>query len=383
VNKVVPFTEGILATGGEFAQFQPKDVIKLIIKAYQLAEVAKDRPIQINQAIDAALITTNMHHTTYGLKMADKGAFDPITKLPIYGSTDSCTLQSRNNCFPLMIVLKRETKELFSEFTTIMEDVYNQSTSGNQRSDTEYKPISTAFDSDMSATWKLCGKGGAMKREIYPCHCCAIHDENIAIPNPKKCSRWCMDLHKDDENWQCYHHDILDDKNIEILKSKLEKLHKDISHIIPTINVLVSSSSLNINEDPREITDINQAYDPMSIHFDYHNEEVDKETVLDFSGKISDELSRRGVIPKGSLDTRVNMLRDYLSQEWLLSSISTSIKHSEKCSDKFFLSLIDCVPCILHLENRTGLKIFSMILRESLNNAIEGNIFTVIMSEQS
>jgi hypothetical protein len=64
-----------------------------------------------------------------------------------------------------------------------MRDVFNQSTNACDSNMDEYKPIKTAFDSDMSATWKLCGRGGAMKRELYPCHCCAIHDENISIPN--------------------------------------------------------------------------------------------------------------------------------------------------------------------------------------------------------
>jgi hypothetical protein len=71
-----------------------------------------------------------------------------------------------------------------------------------------HNPIATAFDSDMSATWKLCGKGGAMKRDLYTCHCCAIHDDLIAVPNSENCSKWCQELHKDETNWQCYHHDI-------------------------------------------------------------------------------------------------------------------------------------------------------------------------------
>jgi uncharacterized protein len=282
-SRIVPFKEGTLETGGEYAKFDPVNVMNLMIKAYNLNEVAKYRSIKINQAIDAALITTNMHHTTYGLKMIDKAAYDPVTKRLIYASTDSSTLQSRNNCFPLMIVLRRETKELLQEFTPIMKEVHNQSVSGPYNFLSPYFPIKTAFDSDMSATWKLCGKGGAMKRELYPCHCCAIHDSNIALPNHENCSRWCNELHADDPNWKCYHHELLDERNVEKLRVTLQTLSTEISHIIPDITRRDCISRMNSKEDPRAMVDKNQANDPMSIHFDYNNPIIEKITIFEYS----------------------------------------------------------------------------------------------------
>jgi hypothetical protein len=130
--------------------------------------------------------------------MADRAALDPFTGRLIYGSKDSTsTLQSRNNCFPLMIVMKKETKELFSELTQIMKDVFDQSTNAQDIIPGLHNPFATAFESDMSATWKLCGRGGAMKRELYPCHCCARHDGLIAVPNLENCSKMCQELHRD------------------------------------------------------------------------------------------------------------------------------------------------------------------------------------------
>jgi hypothetical protein len=379
----VPFKEGMLDTGGEFAQFQPKDVIDLMITSYKLTEISKKRPIKINQAIDAALITTNMHHTTYGLKMADRAALDPFTGRLIYGSKDCSTLQSRNNCFPLMIVLKKETKELFGEFTEIMRDVFNQSTNGPKIIQGFHNPIDTAFDSDMSATWKLCGKGGAMKRELYPCHCCAVNDQLIAVPNSEICSKWCKELHNDEVKWKCYHHDILDSNNVNNLRVNLENLQQEISHVIPSLNEVLNLSKMDVNEDPRAMVDVNQANDPMSIHFHYKNESICQDILFSFSNQISDELILRDITPHGTLDSRVGKLKDCLTQEWLLRTITASINHSEKQSDKTFLKLIDFVPCILHLENRTGIKLFSMILREGLQNALDKSIYNNIRSQQA
>jgi hypothetical protein len=93
-NQIVP---GVLETGGVYAKFEPVHLMNLMIKAHNLAEVAKYQSIKINQAIDATLITTKMHHTTYSLKMTDTAAYDPVSKILVYGSADSSTFQSRNN----------------------------------------------------------------------------------------------------------------------------------------------------------------------------------------------------------------------------------------------------------------------------------------------
>jgi hypothetical protein len=99
-----------------------------------------------------------MHHTMYGFKMADKAAHNPITGRLIYCYSESSTLQSKNKCFPLMIVLKQKSKELMKEFTPIMKEVFDQSTNNKNIASGKFNTIETAFDSDMSATWKLFGR---------------------------------------------------------------------------------------------------------------------------------------------------------------------------------------------------------------------------------
>jgi len=39
------------------------------------------------------------------------------------------------------------------------------------------------------------------------------------------------------------------------------------------------------------------------------------------------------------------------------------------------IALINNVPCILHLENRTGLKIFTTVVQKGLSRALSGNLF--------
>jgi hypothetical protein len=121
------------------------------------------------------------------------------------------------------------------------------------------------------------------------------------------------------------------------------------------MNQRIISSKTNYNEDPRRLVDANQQKNSFSIHFDYDNENVTSQQLTQFSTIVADELDLRGLIIGATLTSRVETLRDCLTQEWLLRSIATSIHHSDRCSDKPFLSLIDYVPCILHLENRKGI----------------------------
>jgi len=59
-----------------------------------------------------------------------------------------------------------------------------------------------------------------------------------------------------------------------------------------------------------------------------------------------------------------------------------ALHHGKKIeSSKAFLSLHDAVPCILHLENRVGLKFFTMQLCAGLSNAISGNTFSVLTAQ--
>lgn len=73
--------------GGEFAKFQSKDGVKLMLCGNQFLEQESTvRSIKINQAIDGAQISTRTHHTTIGFKMANKSAKDPRTREFIYAS---------------------------------------------------------------------------------------------------------------------------------------------------------------------------------------------------------------------------------------------------------------------------------------------------------
>ena len=63
-----------------------------------------------------------------------------------------------------------------------------------------------------------------------------------------------------------------------------------------------------------------------------------------------------------------------LRAEKKLRRLTSDLKHRDHQEGALFC-LIQAVPCILHLENCVGLKIFTMILLEGLSNAKKGRIY--------
>ena len=67
-------------------------------------------------------------------------------------------------------------------------------------------------------------------------------------------------------------------------------------------------------------------------------------------------------------------MREWLEQEWLLNRLEEGLRLAEKGSDKALYTLINALPCILHMENRVGLKILTRVLTVGVSNACKGDI---------
>jgi len=58
-------------------QWDPRHLLAGMISAYQLTEVAKDRPMEVHIAINGANLSRNWNHLTAGAKQGDNAAFCP------------------------------------------------------------------------------------------------------------------------------------------------------------------------------------------------------------------------------------------------------------------------------------------------------------------
>ena len=84
---------------GEYVEFEPDELLVLVIEAFGLTEIAKERPIRINLAIDGAQLSKRMTHVTMGFKINDPAALCPFTGRPLFMSHDNQIMQSRKLCF--------------------------------------------------------------------------------------------------------------------------------------------------------------------------------------------------------------------------------------------------------------------------------------------
>jgi len=69
-------------------------------------------------------------------------------------------------------------------------------------------------------------------------------------------------------------------------------------------------------------------------------------------------------------------------KEYSIHKLRIALQHGKKINtSNLFISLHDAIPCILHLENRVGLKFFTMLLCAGLSNALSGNTFSVMTAQ--
>jgi hypothetical protein len=232
----------------------------------------------------------------------------------------------------------------------------------------------------VSATWKIRGVGGAAKRDTHPCHCCPITSADLAVPNGELCERWCKENHADLPDWFCYHKDFLSEERTEELEQEMAELATKIGDLVPNIDEIRESSAIRTDEDPR-YGRANSNKDNTSIHFDFNQPEVRGEQRTGFADAVSEDLLLRGLGVQGTLEERCTRLKTSLEMEWLHKEISDAIAHGNKAKVNALFTLLDTVPCILHMENRCGLKIITMLLIEGLSNALKAVTFEDIDSE--
>lgn len=372
-----PYEHGYLASGGKFVRFCPKQVVKHALESFRLTDAAKQRNVSIAQSFDGANLTKKLCHTTYGIKVTDRQAISPFTNRPIFASAEECSVQSRNHNLPIMIVMRNETKEIVQGFQETMKVVSafgtDESTLG-----AEFKPLKMAFNSDLSAGWKIRGIGGAAKRENMPCHCCAILSDDLAAPNNVQCSKFCRELHTEREGWKCYHQPFLSEEYTSTLEDDLNSMQSVIGELLPNMDRLYKETKVHTREDPRYTNNTNTK-DPLSIHFDVAS--VDREERAAYSSVVNQGLELRNLPVTGRLLDRQERLRISMETEYKYRQLRNALHHGRRSEAHAIVKLHETVPCILHMENRAGLKIITMLLLEGLDNALKGNLYEATPSE--
>jgi hypothetical protein len=106
---------------GKGLKFCEARTVKLVFDSFRLTEKAKRDSVSISESIDASKISRNLSCITAGFRVNDIAVVDPITKTPLYTDGLFSNVQSRNNVFPLQLLLAKETKESYDAFKSFFD----------------------------------------------------------------------------------------------------------------------------------------------------------------------------------------------------------------------------------------------------------------------
>lgn len=360
---------------GESVQFDYTKAMLCVTKAFHLDEIGKQRGLSVASSIDGASLSKNLSIIAGGIKITDRAAQCPITSRPLLDNPFTMSAQSRNLCIPLKIMMGRETKQTFTEFALLFRFLDDLSTAETiPVTMAGFLPFSVMTNCDLSAQWKGLCKGGAAKVHTLPCTGCATVSDALATPNATPCNRWCRDHSALDPEWMCFHKEMATPERIDTIKGEVEELVSTLERALVEILAESRMTRSDVELEPA----MDSLNDVMSIH--YSPVTVSQKQSL--SRLFTNELILRGLSVDGALEIRRERLRHALKGEATIERLSKEIAHGEVKEGAYFL-LMSTLPCVLHMENRNGIKILSMLLVEGLSNAKKQLIYTNVNAEGS
>ena len=387
-NSFVPYQISALEPKfgkGEVISFDMEQVLPVVLRASNLYEAAKERRIEIPQSSDATNITKNVSFIIYGIKIKDRSGVCPITKRPLClpavdGESAKTFVQSSENCTILKCIIGQETKELVNaelkaNFAKLAkEDALSENDTSSILGE-GFKPPMSPCNADKKMHWAGLGSGGAAKVHKLPCSCCAIKSDDLAVPNSTLCERWCLQWRKEGKlvdypNWRCYHKPMVTPDRIAKMREEGEQISLQLGDLADKLESLAEISKIDCSEDPRGVGQGNALHEISSMHFDHTRASTtDRNTCVNSLGH---DLTIRNLDATGTIKEMQERLKKALMLEFVLKEIEEDIAHGTISQRSALHLIINAIPCILHLENRVGLKIFTRLLRIGLDNAKEG-----------
>ena len=288
---------------------------------------------------------------------------DPLTKSPLFLHGPDSLVQSRNLCFPLRIVIAKDNKATLNSFRPL----YNQFKSGEVAEVLKFCSFKMSFPGDMKLQWGALDEGGAAKVKEKFCFICPCRSSTLHIPQNKSNCDICKS--KPASNDLCYHYPFMADPEV---RGKLAEELAILSGLIQDAKDAGAEAD-NTNDPkmfvrrPGEVA--TTADDIMDI--DYQPTSGANNKAFLWAQNILRELVKRSLPVTGTLVDRQQRLRCHLVNEMRSRDVTQMLAESEPKEQAMYLAL-QAVVCILHLENRVGLKSIESILRSGLSNARMG-----------
>ena len=144
------------------------------------------------------------------------------------------------------------------------------------------------------------------------------------------------------------------------------------------IEDVLKKTKLRTDEDPGAPL-ASSMHDILSIHFSL--QERTRDDLVHYSGLVTEDLLTRELSASGNLQEPHDCLRESFVIEFTYWHLKGAIAHGSLGKENALFHLIDAVPCILHMENRIGLKFITMLAIKGLGNAKRASTFSQERSE--
>ncbi len=173
------------------------------------------------------------------------------------------------------------------------------------------------------------------------------------------------DFCKENDKERCYHWEAGDEASLEIFRQKLEE------HL-----------TLYVSQNGTHYTDIRRktkiVYDPTDTlrtsnpyNVEYRPQGDTAATLAEaqrfFSNLVTTELRLRRLHLYGNMEERRIRLEKLLIVEQKIDLISQAVLRGDEGKEAAMLLISQAIPCILHLENRVGEKLVTVLLAMAAN----------------
>jgi hypothetical protein len=248
--------------------------------------------------------------------------------------------------------------------------LYNTFRSGEVAKAMECQAFKMSFPGDMKLQWGALDNGGAAKVKEEFCYICPCKSQTLHMPQDKTRCHLCMAKPPNDLE-ECYHYPFMADPDVR----------QDMMEELQLLDTLLVEDSINADDEKLDPRGRQRMYvrrsGEMAVENDYWDIDFQPVHAIDklrWSQNINSELTRRGMpIVPGTLIERQQRLRNQLVNEQRGRDLRNMLQSSAP-RDRAMYLVLQAVVCILHLENRVGLKSIESILRSGMTNAQLGTL---------
>ena len=304
--------------------------------------------------LDGAQLTNKLSFVMAGMKLVDMAVQNPITgEFELDPARESSYLpQSRKWNFPLKMCMGKETKEMYQDEFRHIFQLYADASKENQTIFPDWEPINFVNPADMAAIQKVLGIGGAAKVWKFFCHCCSLTLQKIVEPNVGDaiCAT-CTEKKQHKSSWKCYCQEFTSCEATMRYEIALNELITTWNHDMERVN-REGEMTYGLENSHKSVNFV-----PTSL-----------DGAAEFKRLLIKEMRLRGrsTLGKNLVQLQAEM-QECLAAEVNMEKLIAKINEG-KTREEAMERIMTFVPCIMHCENRIGIKILTMLFIEGLSN---------------